>query len=285
MTGHVFLKDHLKKLFGERVQRIPLDPGFTCPNRRDGEGCIFCDRYGSAAPWIKPGMSIEAQLEKGADFALKRYNAKKFIAYFQAFTTTNADAGTLRQMYEKALLAKGVVGMAVSTRPDVLDDGIVELLKEFSEKTYLWIELGAQSMNKKSLEWMNRGHDPGVFAAAVKKIKQAGIEVIGHIIFGLPVEDENETLDSFRSFLDTGIDGYKIHALHIIRDTPLERLHKRDPFRLQTMDEYVGLVRKALRITPHGKVIHRLTGEAPADRLVAPLWVLEKEKVLRRILE
>jgi len=282
---YIMLNEHLKKLFGERVQRIPLDAGFICPNRNNAPGCVFCDDTGSAAPWLVKGMSIREQFDKGLEIAQRRYGAKKYIAYFQAYTSTAAPVETLEKLYKEVLGYDGVVGLAVSTRPDCVGEDVIELLKELGRTTYLWVELGAQSMNDKSLEWMKRGHDASVFKDAVKRLSKKDIEVIGHIIFGLPTETKDEMLASFKEFISTGINGYKIHSLHIIRGTELEELFKRTPFDLLTMEEYVGLVREALRITPPGMIVHRLTGEVTADKLVAPLWVLKKQEILRRIFE
>lgn len=283
---HILLNDHLRSKFGERVQRIPLDPGFNCPNRDGaGGGCIFCDDTGSAAPWLRKGMSITEQLERGAALASSRYGAKKFIAYFQAFTTTNAKPEVLEKLYDEALSFDGVVGLAVSTRPDALPEEVMDVLARFSKKTYLWVELGAQSMHEKSLEWMKRGHTSDVFTKAVRKTRERGIEVVGHVIFGLPTETREETLASFKRFLGTGINGYKIHALHIIKGTSLARLYEEKPFKLLEMEEYIGLVRDALAMTPKDIVIHRLTGEVDEKRLIAPAWVLKKNEVLRRIFE
>lgn len=284
---HLLLNEHLRNKFGERVQRIPIDPGFGCPNRgADLKGaCIFCDDSGSAAPWISKGQSIEEQIRLGTEIAYRRYGAKKYIVYFQAFTGTFASPEILNRMYRKALSYPGVVGLAVSTRPDCISDDVLDIFEDISKDTYLWVELGAQSMLDKSLKWMNRGHSPEVFEDAVRRSKQKGIEVIGHIIFGLPTESEKEMLSSFKLFLDTGIDGYKIHALHIIKGTKLEELYRSDPFRLMSMDEYIRVVRQALDMSPQGKIIHRLTGEVPKDRLFLPEWVLKKDEVLRGILE
>ncbi|MCX6111731.1 MAG: TIGR01212 family radical SAM protein [Proteobacteria bacterium] len=283
---HILLNAHLRSKFGERVQRIPLDPGFNCPNRISGNnGCIFCDETGSAAPWIKKGMSITEQLVKGSQLMGGRYKAKKYIAYFQAFTTTNASPDKLERIYEEALSFPGVIGLAVSTRPDALPDDVIKVLEKYSRKTYLWVELGAQSMNDKSLEWMGRGHSSKVFTQAVRRLKDKDVEVIGHIIFGLPTETEQEMLDSFGQFIDTGIDGYKIHALHIIKNTPLARLYEAQPLKLIQMDEYIDLVRRAINMTPQKMVIHSLTGEVDEKRLVAPKWVLKKDEILRRIFE
>lgn len=282
---HILLNEHLRSKFGERVQRISLDPGFVCPNRTLEKGaCIFCDEIGSASPWLRKGMTITEQLERGARFASRRYKAKKYIAYFQAYTTTNATARELEKIYDEALLFPGVVGIAVSTRPDALSDEIVSVLEKYSKKTYLWVELGAQSMNDKSLIWMNRGHSSSVFSEAVIKLKTKGIEVVGHIIFGLPVEDTADIIASFNRFLATGINGYKIHALHIIKGTKLAAMYEETPFKLLSMDEYIFLVRRALDLTPYGTIIHRLTGEVDESRLLAPKWILEKNDIIRRIL-
>lgn len=282
---YVMLNEHLKKLFGERVQRIPLDAGLICPNRNNASGCIFCDDTGSAAPWITKGMSIREQFDKGVKIAQKRYGTKKYMAYFQAYTSTAAPVEILEKLYNEVLGYEGVVGLAVSTRPDCVGEDVIGLLEELNKKTCLWVELGAQSMNDKSLEWMKRGHDASVFKDAVKRLSKKDIEVIGHVIFGLPSETKAEMLSSFKEFIATGIRGYKIHALHIIKDTELSRLFERTPFDLLTMEEYVELVREALRMTPSGMIVHRLTGEVTADKLVAPLWVLKKQEILRRIFE
>lgn len=282
---HLLLNEYLRGLFGERVQRIPLDAGFICPNRKDLTGCVFCDDTGSAASWIAKGMSIREQLEKGAGIARRRYKSKKFIGYFQAYTSTAAPANVLERIYNEVLGYEGVVGLAISTRPDCVGEDVVKLLKELGKKTYIWVELGAQSMHEKSLKWMNRGHDVSVFKDAVKRLSRENIDVVGHIIFGLPTETKQEMLSSFKEFISTGIKGYKIHALHIIKGTELGRMYQRAPFDLLSMDEYIELVRVALRITPPDMVIHRLTGEVTADRLIAPLWVLKKDEILRRILE
>ena len=283
---HILLNEHLRSKFGERVQRIPLDPGFSCPNRISGnDGCIFCDESGSAAPWIKKGMSITDQLARGARLASGRYKAKKYIAYFQAFTTTNATPDALEKMYDEALSFPGVVALAVSTRPDALSDEIIKVLEKYSKRTYLWVELGAQSMNDKSLEWMGRGHSSEVFTQAVRRLKDKHIEVIGHIIFGLPTETEQEMLDSFKRFIDTGIDGYKIHALHIIKGTRLASLYEKEPFKMMELDAYIEVVRKAVEMTPQKMVIHRVTGEVDVTRLIAPSWVFKKDEILRRVFE
>ena len=282
---HLTLNEHLRNLFGERVQRIPIDAGLTCPNRENGSGCIFCDDAGSASSWLYKGMSIKEQFDKGAGIARRRYKAKKYIAYFQAYTSTAASIQTLEAMYNEVLCYEGVVGLAISTRPDYVGEEVLDLLQSLSKKTRLWVELGAQSMHNKSLDWMKRGHTSATFKDAVSRMAQRNIEVIGHIIFGLPTETKLEIMDSFKEFIGTGIKGYKIHALHIIKGTELAKMYEESPFDLLSMEEYISLVREALRLTPKNMVIHRLTGEVTVDRLVAPLWVLKKDELLRRIFE
>lgn len=280
----LFLNQHLRNRFGERVQRIPIDTGSLCPNRVNGHGCIFCDPSGSAASWIRPGMSIQDQLKRGSGIAVRRYKSKKFIAYFQAFTSTASSVQELDRIYKQVLEFPGMVGMAISTRPDCISDEVFDLIKEYSSKTYVWMELGAQSMIDDSLDWINRGHKAEVFSSMVKKFKKAGIETVGHIIFGLPVETKAQTMASFKDFLSTGVDGYKIHALHIIKDTELHKMYLKKPFDLLTMDEYIELVKEAVSITPENIVIHRLTAETEPSRLIAPLWVTQKNEILRRII-
>ncbi len=282
---HLTLNEYLRDLFGERVQRIPIDAGLTCPNRENGSGCVFCDDAGSASSWLYKGMSIKEQFVKGAGIAQRRYKAKKYIAYFQAYTSTAAPVQSLENMYNEVLGYEGVVGIAISTRPDYVGEEILELLEALSKRTMLWVELGAQSMNDKSLEWMKRGHTSATFKDAVKRLRQRNIEVVGHIIFGLPTETKQEMLGSFKEFISTGITGYKIHALHIIKGTELAKMYDQKPFKLLNMEEYIELVREALSITPNDMVVHRVTGEVPVERLVAPMWVRNKDELLRRIFE
>ena len=282
--NRLFLNQHLRNKFGERVQRIPIDTGFLCPNRTNGSGCVFCDSTGSAARWIKPGMNISEQLKRGAGIALRRYKSKKFIAYFQAFTSTAATAEQLEKLYSEVLSFPGMVGMAISTRPDCVSDEVFELIKRYAQKTYIWMELGAQSMREDSLEWIHRGHKVKDFIDAVSRFKSVGIETVGHIIFGLPTETRQQILASFSDFLATGVDGYKIHALHIIKGTELEKMYANKPFKLMSMEEYIDLVKEAVVMTPENVVIHRLTAETEPSRLVAPLWVTEKNEILRRII-
>ncbi len=279
----IFLNEHLRNKFGERVQRIPVDPGFACPNRINNNGCIFCSEQGSAASWIKKGMSFREQLMKGEGIARRRYKSKKFIIYFQAFTSTYASVKELDRLYKEALSFPGVVGLAISTRPDCINDDILDLLSEYNKRTYLWVELGAQSMIEDSLLWMGRGHSVSCFTDTVNRLKSRGIEVVGHIIFGLPTETKKEMITSFKSFISTGINGYKIHALHIIKGTQLELMYRTDQFRLLDMNEYIELVEEAVKLTPKDIVIHRLTAECDISKLVAPLWVLKKDVILGRI--
>jgi uncharacterized protein len=285
---YLTLSAHLKDKFGERVQRVPLDAGFSCPNRlggRKSSGCIYCDNTGSAAPWINEKTDISTQFQTGAAIAAKRYNARKYIAYFQSYTGSNAPIEKLQSIYNEAISFPGVVGLAISTRPDCLADDVLDLLSDLSKRTYVWVEIGAQSMNEKTLQWIKRGHTAADFKNAVARLRSRSIEAVGHIIFGLPCETKDEMLRSYKDFIDTGIDGVKIHSLHIIKGTELASMYEKERFELLEMEEYIDLVRQALQITPCSVVIHRLTGEVAADKLVAPLWVLNKNEIIRRISE
>jgi hypothetical protein len=230
-------------------------------------------------------MTIIDQLKRGAGIAINRYKSNKFIAYFQAGTTTNASTVELRKLYDTVLSYPGVVGLAISTRPDVLSSEVLDLIEEYSKKTFLWVELGAQSMLNKSLMWIKRGHSAEDFKTSVEKLKERNINTVGHIIFGLPAETPEETLYSFKEFINTGIDGFKIHMLHVIKNTVLEKIYLKENFKLLSMDEYVNLVRSALEMIDRELVVHRVTSEADSSKLIAPLWILDKNKVYKRILE
>jgi len=283
----IILSDYLRQKFGQRVQRLPIDPGFNCPNRQNNKsGCIYCSDGGSGALWLKPQMTLEDQILKGIKIAKNRYKAKKYIAYFQAFTSTNCMASELDALFSKVLNFEGVDGLAISTRPDCIDSEKIEVFKKYKNKvSEFWIELGAQSMHDSSLLWMNRGHDSKCFADMVKTLNSEGIKTVGHIIFGLPCENKEQMLESFKKFIDTGVWGVKIHALHIIKDTKLAQMHAEQPFTLLTLNEYVDVVSTALNQVQQEIIVHRLTGETPAEVLIAPYWVINKNDVRRMILE
>ncbi len=275
----------MKKKFGERVKKIPLDAGFTCPNR-DGHkgkgGCIYCDPKGSGTG-LYPAYSIREQILSFKEkFIKKGYN--KFIAYFQSFSNTYGPIEKLKEVYSVVLEFPEIVGIAVGTRPDCVNREVVELLKYFqSLGYYLWVELGLQSKHNETLQIINRGHTFEDFLEAYYLLKEEGIPICVHIIFGLPGEDRDKMLETVRELAKLSPEGIKFHALYIVKGAPLEKIYRENPFKILTLEEYAELVAEALSLLPPETVVHRLTSDAPKEILIAPLWLLEKNKVIEKI--
>ncbi len=280
------LSDELKRRFGCKVQRIAVDAGFTCPNR-DGtvgtEGCIFCGGNGSGSHGIRRELSIAAQIEDGREVMARKYRAEKFIAYFQAFSNTHAPVATLRALYQEALAVSGVVGLIVATRPDCLPHDILDYLSELNRQTYLWLEIGMQSIHDKSLAFLNRRHDYACFVAAVERAKTRKLRVCAHVILGLPGETRSEMLAMAGELNRLGVNGVKLHLLHVMKGTRLAELYDRGDVEMLGRDDYAGLVCDFLERLDPGILIHRLTGDGGYGNLVAPLWSLKKFEVLNLI--
>lgn len=274
---------YLRSLFGSRVHKITVDAGFTCPNR-DGSlstgGCIYCSPRGSGTGAFQKGFSITEQLERGSIRVKKRYNTEKFIVYFQAFTNTYAPIDRLKSVYDEALRFKGVVGMAVGTRPDCVSEEILDLLEDYAKGSLVWLEYGLQSAHDETLLLINRGHDVACFEKAVQMTKGRGINTCAHVILGLPGETRKMMLETADILADMGIDGVKIHLLYVIKNTPLHKQYENGEFFCLEMNEYAELVCDFLERLPHQVVIQRITGDPHPDELVAPLWALEKKSVI-----
>ncbi len=277
---------HLKKQFGCKVYRVSIDAGFTCPNRDGtvaGGGCIFCCERGAASIGAERKLSIADQVRAGMEVMRKKNKAEKFIAYFQSFTNTYADVDTLRRYYDEALTVEGVVGFAVSTRPDCLDDAVLDLLTEYHEKTFLLVELGMQSVHDKSLEKINRGHNYAQFSGAFSRLKERSLRLCLHAIIGLPGETRQEmmqTADILGEFAPAGV---KLHLLHALKNTELARMFERGEWTPLEMDDYVTLVCDFLERLHPETLTHRLTGDPLRGHLVAPDWSINKWEVLNAI--
>ena len=278
--------DYLKETFGEKVYRVPVDAGFSCPNR-DGTkgigGCIYCDSRGSAAPFIDRSLSIREQIEVGIKRVLKRYKARKFIVYFQAFSNTYETPEILEKIYAQAVGFEGMVGVAIATRPDCVDREKLEVIQRIFQGMQVWMEYGLQTIHGESLAWIKRGHGVEDFEGAVGLTRAYPFRVGAHIIFGLPGETREMMLETVRYLARLGIDDIKIHMLHVLKGTQLARMYERTPIDLLGMEEYVLTVCDALEILPPSVVIQRLTGDAPAENLIAPKWILKKQETLRGI--
>jgi radical SAM protein (TIGR01212 family) len=277
--------EELKRLFGCRVHRISLDAGFTCPNR-DGTvgtgGCIYCGGEGSGSYGIARNLSVAAQLEDGKEVMVRKYKAKKFIAYFQAFSNTYAPVERLRALYDEALAVEDIVGLIVGTRPDCLPPATLDLLAEYARRSWFWLELGLQSSHDRTLQAINRGHDFAAFTTAVKRCKERGIRVCTHIIIGLPGETREEILATAGILAGLKVDGVKLHLLHVMRGTRLAEMYERGEIRVMERDDYVGVVCDFLELLDPRISIQRLTGDGGRD-LVAPLWSLAKFEALNAI--
>lgn len=276
----------LRNKFGEKVFKISIDGGFSCPNR-DGKissgGCIFCSERGSGDFAGDRRFSISNQFEDVKAIMNKKWSKGKYIAYFQAYTNTYAPIDILRKKYKEALKEDGVVGLAIATRPDCLDDDVISLLEEISKETYLWVELGLQTSKDETAKRINRGYNLDVFEIAIRKLREKGIDVVVHTIFGLPNETEDDMLNTVRYISALDIQGIKFHLLHLMKDTALIKLYESGELGFLTMEQYVRLVSESIAILPESVVIHRLTGDSPRDLLVGPMWSLKKWEILNSI--
>jgi radical SAM protein (TIGR01212 family) len=278
--------DELKRVFGCKVQRLSVDAGFTCPNR-DGsigtDGCIFCGGKGSGSYGILRGAGVAEQLEHAKEVMVRKYKASRFIAYFQSYSNTYAPVDQLKALYDEALSVPDVVGLIVGTRPDCLPAETLDLLASYAQRCYFWLELGLQSPLDRTLTAIGRGHDVASFTTAVKECKKRGIRVCAHVIRGLPGESREEMLAGAEFLNEIGIDGVKLHLLHVMRGTRLADQYQQGLVRVMDRDQYVGLVCDYLERLDPKIVVQRLTGDGNRQDLVAPLWSLHKFEVLNCI--
>lgn len=280
------LKSYLKARFGERVQKITLDAGLTCPNR-DGRvgtgGCLYCNARGSGTGAWQRGQDIATQMEQGLDRLARRYGAAKFIAYFQSFSNTYAPRARLRELYDEALAFPQVVGLSLGTRPDCLTDDVLELLAGYARERLVWLELGLQSAHDATLQRLNRGHDVACFTAAANRAAAQGLEVVAHVILGLPGEGPREMAATAGYLGRLPLQGVKIHLLYVVKNSGLSQLHQAGEYVCLSEDQYIQRVADFIERLPDHLVIHRLTGDPHPEELVAPAWCLDKSRVLRRI--
>ncbi len=277
---------YLRSVFGERVQKIVIDAGLSCPNR-DGTlsegGCIYCNAKGSGSGAFIRGISIHQQLEQGKEIMAKRYKAKKFLAYFQSFTNTYTSCEKMKAMYDEALSVHGTVGLAIGTRPDCIDENRLDLIESYTDDYLVWIEYGLQSAHNATLKFINRGHDFNCFKKAVEMTKGRGINICAHVILGLPGETRNMMLDTARILAELGIDGIKIHLLYVIKKTPLEVLWRKGKYKCMNQHDYVQTLCDILEILPENVIIQRITGDPHSDELAAPQWAMNKNETFALI--
>lgn len=275
------LNEHYKEKFSDKVYKLSLDGGFTCPNR-DGtlgtRGCIFCSGSNEFAE--KCCDDIEIQLEKAKARVQNKCKSGKYIAYFQSFTNTYADVDRLKKLFYAAIKPSYIVGLSIGTRPDCLEQEKIELLKEINKIKPVSVELGLQSIHDKTAEYIGRGYKSEVYLDAVKRLKEAGIEVVTHIIIGLPEESDEMIKDTVKAVVKAGTDGVKFHLLHVIAGTPLHEEYNSGKITLPTMEEYAKILKECIALLPKETVVHRITGDGDKRTLIAPLWSSDKKKVL-----
>lgn len=276
----------LRKEFGGKVMKLSLDGGFTCPNR-DGtvgsKGCIFCSDEGSGEFAGSRLISLEKQVEQQKKLLSKKWKSDKYIVYFQNFTSTYKSVDELRKLYYEAINIEGVVGLAIATRPDCLDEDILELLSELNEKIYLWIELGLQTIHEESTKFIRRGYPLKIYDKAINDLKSRNIKVVTHIILGLPNESNEDILETVRYVSKTDTWGIKIHSLYIQKQTDLYDSYIKDPFYIRTREEYVSLVADSIELLEKNMVVHRVTGDGKRSLLHEPRWSTNKLKVITSI--
>ena len=279
---------HMQQKYGEKVHKLTINAAFTCPNR-DGTkgigGCTFCNNA-SFSPNAKNVDSIENQIAQGKTVIQKRTGAQKYLAYFQAYTNTYDEVSRLKQLYDRALAVDDVIGLSIGTRPDCVPDQVLDLLVSYQQQgKEIWLELGLQSSFDESLERVNRGHGFAEYKDTCIRARKRGLKVCTHFIVGLPGELPAQSLVSLEKVLKLGVDGIKIHPLHVVKSTQLARSWKRGEYSPISFDDYVEITVKMLKRLPKDIVVHRLTGTASKDILLAPQWCEKKWHVLNAIAE
>lgn len=277
---------YLRQLFGCRVQKISIDAGLTCPNR-DGTlgfgGCVFCNERGSGTGASRRSQSITEQIVAGKAYLAKRYNARKFLAYFQSFSNTYASFPVLKNLYEEALSDPDIVGLSIGTRPDCVSEEILDHLRLLAENRLIWMEYGLQSASDATLLKIGRGHSVASFQDAVTRTHARGIPVCAHVIVGLPGENRSDVLHTARFLASMPVQAVKIHLLYVVRGTTLEEWYQRGDYTPLSREEYVSLTGEFLTLLPPDMIIQRLTGDPHSSELVAPMWAMEKQCNLQAI--
>jgi len=272
-----------------RVYKVSIDAGFSCPNRdgsKSKDGCIYCDNRGFSFNSRIASLPIEEQIAKGIEFGKRRFKAEKFIVYFQAYTNTYAPLEVLKKKYDSIRKFEEVVGISIGTRPDCINEEILDLIESYTSDYEVWIEYGLQSILNKTLEFINRGHVYEDFLEAVSLTrKRKNIKICVHVIIGLPHETERNILETAEVVGRLKLDGIKIHPLHIIKGTNLEEIYKKGQYKPLELDAYVNLAVGFLERIWSDTVIQRITADCPREFLIAPMWIVDKNKVLGRIEE
>lgn len=279
-------RPYIKEKLGYRVNKLSVDMGFTCPNR-DGNlavgGCVYCNNDSFVPPYARARFSMHQQITNGMDYLKKRFKAEKFIVYFQSYTNTYDSVEKLEEMYRNALKYEDVIGIAVGTRSDCIDEEKISMFEELAKDYYVSLEFGIESIYDKTLEFMNRGHDYQSVLDAIEMSKGRGFEIGAHIIVGMPTETKEEMLAMAGEVSSLGIDVFKVHNLHIVRNTPLARMYRKEPFSLFNFEEYIDFIIEFLERLSPDMVIERLFTDTPHQLLIAPDWGKSHLQILQAI--
>lgn len=283
------LNDYYRRMFGEKIFKVPIDAGFDCPNR-DGTvahgGCTFCTVSGSGDAIVAPDAPIREQFYKEIDFMHSKWpEVKKYLVYFQNFTNTHAPLATIKERYEQAIFEPGVLGVNIGTRPDCLPDDVIAYLGQLAESMHVTVELGLQTTYEDTSQLINRAHSYDLYKETVKRLrKYPKIEIVSHLINGLPGETQEMMIENVRRCVtDNDIQGIKLHLLHLMINTRMQRDYHQGRLQLMSQEDYVSVICDQLEIIPEDIIIHRITGDAPRDMLIGPMWSLNKWEVLNAI--
>ena len=283
----VMLNDYLKSKYGSKKYKVSINAGFTCPNRNGTlgtKGCIFCSGMGSGDFAESSLLSVTDQIDSGKKrVASKIGDGNKYIAYFQAFTNTYAPVERLRSLYTQAMNHPDIEILSIATRPDCLDSDVLSLLSDMNKIKPVWVELGLQTIHETTAEYIRRGYSLDVYDKAVKDLKVLGIETIVHVILGLPGESKEDMLKTVEYVAESGVQGIKLQLLHVLKGTDLAADYEAGRFECLTLEEYVDIVKDAIRLLPEDMVIHRMTGDGDKKLLIAPVWSGNKKLVLNTL--
>ncbi len=283
---YLSFNEYLKSTFGCKVYKISINAGFTCPNRDgtiDTRGCIFCSKGGSGDFAENSELTVTEQIEKGKKRVENKIKSGKYIAYFQAFTNTYAPIEILKEKFYEAINHPDIVALSIATRPDCLGNDVLDLLDELNKIKPVFTELGLQTIHQKSADYIRRGYSLDVYDKAVRDLKKIKINVVVHVIIGLPNESKKDMLDTVDYVCKSGADGIKLQLLHILNGTDLAEEYKNGKVKTLEFEEYLDIIKACLEIIPNNIVIHRLTGDGAKKDLIAPLWSADKKKVLNAI--
>ena len=280
------LNEYLREVYGCKVYKLSLSAATTCPNR-DGKignrGCIFCSAGGSGDFAALASKPILEQIEEAKNRVSKKITNGKYIAYFQSFTNTYGDIERLRECFFQAIEPDDIVAISIGTRPDCLSDEVLEMLSELNEVKPVWVELGLQTIHEETAEYIRRGYPLSVYDSAVDKLKKIGVQIIVHVILGLPEETKDDMKETVRYVIDSGANGIKLQLLHVLKGTDLLKDYEKGLFKVMEFEEYVDLVSDLALMIPDDVIIHRLTGDGPKKILVAPTWSGDKKRVMNAV--